>query len=519
MLLEFDQDVLRLLSIIAIALAAWFGGFWPGMLATAVGLLGTIVTRTDVSPPLFDITHGIRLLLAFSTGLIVSALTEALSRTSIAWRQSVEAQENRVLQERNRMAREIHDTLAQGLTGIIIQLEAAEDILADSPDQSGVRAHIARAQDLARVSLAEARHSVSVLRPLALEGRSLPEALSDRLLKMTAGTNVDVSLEVVGTPYTLTADCEDNLLRLGLEAVTNALKHAHPHTVRIRLVFSEGDVSLVVRDDGDGFSPQPRTGFGLLGMQERADRIGGRFGLSSSPGFGTEVQVTVNTTVIPPVSLPTSYQLLMPPVRNQGTEGSCVSFAAVYAARSAEQFYSSNATTYSDATNVFSPEFVFNQVNLGGTCTSSSVVPTLDLMKNSGVCTWQVMPYSTYDGCSLMPSSGQTSNALNYKIAAYSTIIAADNIAIKTMLINKHPVIATINIDQQFYEAKQGFIWNSFTSNSGYHAVTLCGYDDSKRAYKAINSWGANWGDGGYVWIDYDFFPTVSSYYTYSISL
>ncbi len=233
----------------------------------------------------------------------------------------------------------------------------------------------------------------------------------------------------------------------------------------------------------------------------------------------TQLQVTVNTTVIPPVSLPTSYQLLMPPVRNQGTEGSCVSFAAVYAARSAEQFYSTNATTYSDATNVFSPEFVFNQVNLGGTCTSSSVVPTLDLMKNSGVCTWQVMPYSTYDGCSLMPSSGQSSNALNYKIAAYSTIIAADNIAIKTMLINKHPVIATINIDQQFYEAKQGFIWNSFTSNSGYHAVTLCGYDDSKRAYKAINSWGANWGDGGYVWIDYDFFPTVSSYYTYSISL
>ncbi len=233
----------------------------------------------------------------------------------------------------------------------------------------------------------------------------------------------------------------------------------------------------------------------------------------------TQVQVTVNTTVVPPATLPPSYQLEMPLVRSQGTEGSCVAFAAVYAARSAEQFYSTNATAYSDATNVFSPEFVFNQVNLGGTCTSSSVVPTLDLMKNQGVCTWQIMPYSTYDGCALMPSSSQTSNASNYKIASYSTIIAADNLAIKTMIINRHPVIATINIDQQFYEATQGFIWNSFTNNSGYHAVTLCGYDDSRRAYKAMNSWGPNWGDGGYVWIDYDFFPTVSSYYTYTIRL
>ena len=251
---------------------------------------------------------------------------------------------------------------------------------------------------------------------------------------------------------------------------------------------------------------------GIHTINASASDAAGNVGSSS-------IQVTVNTVVIPPATLPSSYQLSMPPVRNQGTEGSCVAFAAVYAARSAEQYYKTNATSYSDGTNLFSPEFVFNQVNLGGTCTSSSVVPTLDLMKNQGVCTWQIMPYSTYDGCSILPNSTQNSNATNFKIISYSTIIAADQTAIKTMIVNKHPIIATINIDQQFYDATPGYIWSSWTNNSGYHAVTLCGYDDAKHAYKAINSWGTTWGDAGYIWIDYDFFPTVSSYYTYSISL
>jgi C1A family cysteine protease len=231
------------------------------------------------------------------------------------------------------------------------------------------------------------------------------------------------------------------------------------------------------------------------------------------------IQVAVNTTVLPPATIPASYQLVMPPVRNQGSEGSCVSFASVYAARSAEQFYTTHATSYSDGVNIFSPTFVFNQVNLNGTCTSSSVVPNLDLMVTAGVCTWQLMPYSDMDGCSTMPNSTQNNQAASYKIRSYSTVVAQDQAAIKTLIANNHPIIATINIDQQFYDAQPGFIWNSWTNNAGYHAVTLCGYDDAKHAYKAINSWGPTWGDAGYIWIDYDFFPTVSSYYTYTISL
>lgn len=299
MLREFDHDVLRLLSVIAVALAAWFGGFGPGMLATVIGLAGTFATRTGNVREFFDLTHGIRLVLALLTGLIVSGLIEALSRTATAWRLAEEAREKEVLQERNRLAREIHDTLAQGLTGIIIQLEAAEDILGETPGRDAVRAHLARAQDLARVSLTEARRSVSALRPLCLEGQGLAAALEERLIQMTAGTGIEAALTLSGTSRPLPADCEDNLLRIGLEAVTNALKHARALSIRVQLAFTTDQVTLSVHDDGQGFpsgATLPDKGFGIVGMQERAERIGGQFSLFTCPGQGARVTVTVPLT-------------------------------------------------------------------------------------------------------------------------------------------------------------------------------------------------------------------------------
>jgi Cysteine protease len=234
------------------------------------------------------------------------------------------------------------------------------------------------------------------------------------------------------------------------------------------------------------------------------------------------ITVTKNTTVIvqppPAVPLPTTYQLITPVPRQQGSEGSCVSFSIAYGARSIEQYYKTGATSYSDATNQFSPEYVFNQVNLYGQCSSSATVPVLDLLKNQGVCTWQTMPYDWF-GCSTQPNDVQRAEAANYKISSYSTIINQDQTAIKTMIASNHPIIVNSNIDQQFYNATPGFIWNSWTSNAGYHAFILCGYDDNMHAYKAMNSWGTNWGDGGFIWIDYDFFPTVASYYTYVMTL
>lgn len=226
----------------------------------------------------------------------------------------------------------------------------------------------------------------------------------------------------------------------------------------------------------------------------------------------------VDTTVITPAPLPSSYSIVMPSVRYQGTEGSCVSFAVTYT-RAAEQYYKTGATGYNDAVNVFSPEYVFNQAKSSSDCSGSAVTTSLEILKSQGVCTWQSMPYSSTNGCSLMPTSAQTAEAANYKITSYSKLIDSDKVAIKTMISKNHPVIATFTIDGGFYNATPGFIWKTLTGNSGSHTMAVCGYDDAKHAYKAINSWGTNWGDAGYIWIDYDFFPVAASYYTYAITL
>ena len=224
----------------------------------------------------------------------------------------------------------------------------------------------------------------------------------------------------------------------------------------------------------------------------------------------------VDTTVITPSPLPSKYSLAMPSVRYQGTEGSCVAFAVTYA-RDCEQYYKTGAVTYNDASNVFSPEYVFNQVGLPD-CSGSAVTTSLDLLKNKGVCTWQSMPYSA-NGCSLLPTATQTAEAANYKITSYARLIDSDRVAIKTMIAANHPVIASFTIDNGFYSAYPGFIWKTLTGNSGSHTMAICGYDDAKHAYKAINSWGTTWGDAGYIWIDYDFFPVAASYYTYVMTL
>ena len=198
-----------------------------------------------------------------------------------------------VLDERNRMARDIHDTLAQGFTGVVIQLEAAKDANGQNRPAEA-NAHIQRASELARHSLAEARRSVHALRPLALEQGSLGAAIEGLLHRMTAGTGIDASLEVRGRGWELPDEWEDNLLHIGQEALANALKHASPKRLRVILQFEERNVSLTISDDGSGFeASRSAAGFGLSGMRERVGRLGGRLILRSAPGDGTAVIVAL----------------------------------------------------------------------------------------------------------------------------------------------------------------------------------------------------------------------------------
>ena len=231
------------------------------------------------------------------------------------------------------------------------------------------------------------------------------------------------------------------------------------------------------------------------------------------------VSVTINTVVVPPPTT-SGISLIMPPVGNQGGEGSCVAFAVGYAARSTEQYYRTNAGSYSNSTNIFSPEFLYNQVKFSSDCGSgTSMQVALDFIKANGISTFQSMPYSSTNGCSLLPTTAQLSEAVNYKIISYSKIISTDKAAIKSMVSQNHPVIVTIVADNSFVNAKAGFIWKTFSGSGNLpHCVVICGYDDSKNAYKVMNSWGTTWGDAGYSWIDYDFFITKTGTYSYVIN-
>jgi len=230
------------------------------------------------------------------------------------------------------------------------------------------------------------------------------------------------------------------------------------------------------------------------------------------------VLIALNAVIVTTPVLPSTFNLMMPPVQNQGGEGACVVFASVYGARSAEQYYKTNSTSYSYNSNIVSPEYVYNQVKATADCGSgTSITAALDLLTSQGVCTWQSMPYSSTNGCSTLPNSSQTSEAASYKIASYSKITTSDINTMKSMIANKHPLIIGIVTDNTFLNAGPGFVWRTQTGTSVGHAITICGFDDAMHAYKIFNSWGTGWGDAGYSWIDYDLLPVVGNYYTYVI--
>lgn len=225
---------------------------------------------------------------------LVQALARQLSLAIQLTRLAEQGKQSAVLEERNRMARDIHDTLAQGFTGIVVQLEAAEDIFRENPE--GASAHILRAKGLARESLAEARRSVWALRPRVLEASDLAGALKQLANELTKGTRMQVKFSAWGAARRLPPETESNLLRIGQEALTNVLKHAQASMVGIELAFDEEKVQLSILDDGQGFDTQVKTtgrGFGLVSMRERARAIGGELTLLSRAGGGTQVLVAV----------------------------------------------------------------------------------------------------------------------------------------------------------------------------------------------------------------------------------
>ena len=201
-----------------------------------------------------------------------------------------------VLDERARLAREIHDTLAQGFVGISSQLDAVAMSMPE--DESPARNYLEMARRMARHSLTEARRSMMDLRASVLEDRDLAEALEAGTRVWTAGQPVDVSVEVSGDRKPIPPEMEQQLLRIAQEAVANIVKHAHASRIGIKLQREAGRLRLRIVDNGKGFEEQDAFAaqgghFGLIGMRERAERLGGELHLASQPGAGTEVEVSV----------------------------------------------------------------------------------------------------------------------------------------------------------------------------------------------------------------------------------
>ncbi len=204
-------------------------------------------------------------------------------------------QHGAVLEERNRIARELHDTLEQELAGITMQLDLAVDCFRQAPPVAYDALDAAR--KMSRHSMMEARRSVWDLRCDLLEQGDLPSALGQIARPLASGENAKIAVDVSGTPVRLPGRVEMNLLRIGQEAVANAVKHGHASTIRIELRYSHERVRLKIHDDGSGFIPAKSSSaghFGMLDMHERAEALGSQLHIESAPGCGTLIAVEVH---------------------------------------------------------------------------------------------------------------------------------------------------------------------------------------------------------------------------------
>lgn len=237
------------------------------------------------------------------TAVMVTIL--ALAAGVGAWRTRTVTQRRRmeyqaVLHERTRVARELHDTLEQGLAGLALQLEAVDGSFRTAPERARESLNVAR--QMLRYSLEETRRSVMDLRAQALESRDLAGALESLARQMTLNTSAQAQVRVTGPVQRLDAAKEHHLLRIGLEALTNALKHGRATRIEIELRFAPDSTDLIVTDNGQGLESAERaTGgahFGLQGVRERVDKLGGMLDIDSTPGAGTRLAVVIPTHAI-----------------------------------------------------------------------------------------------------------------------------------------------------------------------------------------------------------------------------
>lgn len=239
---------------------------------------------------------------------------------------------------------------------------------------------------------------------------------------------------------------------------------------------------------------------------------------------------TTTTTAPPPPVLPSSKILTTPTAWYQGGEGSCNAMATALN-RSIEEYYSTGATSYSESTNVVSPEWIYNlsvcsftaplttDDFINPTClgcgAGSAVLSNRALIQTYGVPRWSVCPYSYQNGCSTSTfTQAMLDDAANYKITNIARVSTYDIYTMKRMLCNNHSLHMDFQMDYNYYYAGSDvgiapcdYVWKSVGTLMSTHSMVIIGYDDTKQAWLAQNSWGANWACNGKIWIAYDFLP------------
>jgi len=237
------------------------------------------------------------LILALLTIVAIILHSRARFKEQEHTRSMAEAEFSAILKERNRLAREIHDTLSQSLGAISVHLELARMQANEMSEKA--RKNLGVAHQLARDALNEARNSIWNMRSQILDECDLAEAIKRVLLKKIDESLIKGKITIDGDIRRLSPVVENNLLRIGQEAISNAIKHAQPSLIDVTLIFEKNRIQLTVIDDGVGFAEvkkknEKRHSFGLVGIRERVDLIGGVVNIDSKPGQGTQIDVSVS---------------------------------------------------------------------------------------------------------------------------------------------------------------------------------------------------------------------------------
>jgi signal transduction histidine kinase len=266
------------------ALTGWMAGFWSNGPDSVVSVLASAGVAALVA--------GFVSAIARQSEQRRDALA-ALAATRAELAET--ARHAGVLAERERLARELHDTVAQGFTSVVTQLESAEQALDDRP--ADARVHLGKARRTARDSLDQVRRSVRALRPDLLEAASLSSALQQVTHQWSEDSGVRSELRTTGQPVPLHPEVETALLRTAQESLVNVARHARASRVIVSLSFLDDTVTLDVDDDGRGFDgrthPHSDGGFGLIGMRERIEAAGGELTVESRRGEGTTIAASV----------------------------------------------------------------------------------------------------------------------------------------------------------------------------------------------------------------------------------